>query len=82
MRHIGLFGSFLALGLGLGLGVASAGQAQPPSDTFPSKAAAERRALSLKCSGVFPMGQGWAPCQSLEAYAKAIGGSLVTSEHI
>ncbi len=82
MGSIGLIGSFLAGVLGLGLGAAQAGQVQPYGDIFSSKAAAQRRAMELKCAGTFPIAKGWAPCQSLEAYAKAIGGSLVTSERI
>jgi hypothetical protein len=82
MGSIGLIGTFLAGVLGLGLGAAWAGQVQPYGDIFSSKAAAQRRAMELKCAGTFAMAQGWAPCQNLEAYAKAIGGSLVTSERI
>ena len=82
MGSIGLICSFLAGVLGLGLGAAQAGQVQPYGDIFSSKAAAQRRAMELKCAGTFPIAKGWAPCQSLEAYAKAIGGSLVTSERI
>jgi hypothetical protein len=82
MGSIGLIGSLLAGVLGLGLGAAQAGQVQPYGDIFSSKAAAQRRAMELKCAGTFPIAKGWAPCQSLEAYAKAIGGSLVTSERI
>ena len=82
MGSIGLIGTFLAGVLGLGLGAAQAGQVQPYGDIFSSKAAAQRRAMELKCAGTFAMAQGWAPCQNLEAYAKAIGGSLVTSERI
>ena len=82
MGSIGLIGSLLAGVLGLGLGAAQAGQVQPYGDIFSSKAAAQRRAMELKCAGTFPIAKGWAPCQSLEAYAKSIGGSLVTSERI
>jgi hypothetical protein len=82
MGSIGLIGTFLAGVLGLGFGAAWAGQVQPYGDIFSSKAAAQRRAMELKCAGTFAMAQGWAPCQNLEAYAKAIGGSLVTSERI
>jgi hypothetical protein len=82
MGSIGLIGTFLAGVLGLGLGAAWAGQVQPYGDIFSSKAAAQRRAMELKCAGTFAMAQGWAPCRNLEAYAKAIGGSLVTSERI
>lgn len=41
-------------------------------DMFPSKAAAEKRAKDLKCSGAFAMGQQWMPCQNFEAYQKAV----------
>jgi|GEM_PF-2014130 hypothetical protein len=82
MGSIGLIGTLLAGVLGLGLGAAWAGQVQPYGDIFTSKAAAQRRAMELKCAGTFAMAQGWAPCQNLEAYAKAIGGSLVTSERL
>ena len=82
MGSIGLIGTLLAGVLGLGLGAAWAGQVQPYGDIFTSKAAAQRRAKELKCAGPFAMAQGWAPCQNLEAYAKAIGGSLVTSERL
>ena len=42
------------------------------NDMFPSKAAAEKRAKDLKCSGAFAMGSDWMPCKNFEAYEKAI----------
>jgi hypothetical protein len=42
------------------------------NDMFPSKAAAEKRATELKCSGAFAMGKEWMPCQNFEVYAKAV----------
>lgn len=41
-------------------------------DMFPSKAAAEKRAKELKCSGAFAMGKEWMPCQNFAAYQKAV----------
>lgn len=40
-------------------------------DMFPTKAGAEQRARTLKCSGVFPMGDQWMPCKDFNAYQKA-----------
>jgi hypothetical protein len=42
------------------------------NDMFPSKAAAEKRAKELQCSGAFAMGKEWMPCQNFELYQKAI----------
>ena len=42
------------------------------NDMFPSKAAAEKRAKELKCSGAFAMGKEWMPCKDFDAYEKAI----------
>lgn len=39
---------------------------------FPSKAAAEKRAKELKCSGAFAMGKEWMPCQNFDVYQKAV----------
>jgi hypothetical protein len=39
---------------------------------FATRAAAEKRALQLKCSGAFAMGDHWMPCQDLSSYEKAI----------
>ena len=39
---------------------------------FPTKAAAERRAKELKCSGAFAMGKEWMPCKDFPAYEKAV----------
>lgn len=41
-------------------------------DMFPSKAAAEKRAKELKCSGVFAMGKDWMPCRNFDVYQKAV----------
>jgi hypothetical protein len=41
-------------------------------DMFPSKAAAEKRAKELKCSGVFAMGKDWMPCRNFDEYQKAV----------
>jgi uncharacterized protein (DUF305 family) len=37
-----------------------------------ARAAAEKRAQQLKCSGAFAMGDQWMPCQDLSSYEKAI----------
>jgi hypothetical protein len=42
------------------------------SDMFATRAAAEKRAQQLKCSGTFAMGDQWMPCQDLSSYEKAI----------
>ena len=42
------------------------------NDMFPTKAAAEKRAKQLKCSGAFAMGSEWMPCKNLDAYEKAV----------
>lgn len=39
---------------------------------FPSRAAAEKRAKELRCSGAFAMGSEWMPCSTFDAYAKAV----------
>jgi hypothetical protein len=52
------------------LGFAGA-QAQA-NDMFPTRAAAEKRAKELKCSGAFTMGNEWMPCKNFDAYEKAI----------
>ena len=59
---------FLASGLGLASGVARA----QAFDMFPSKAAAEKRAKELNCSGAFAMGKEWMPCKNFDAYEKAV----------
>ena len=41
-------------------------------DMFPTKAAAEKRAMELKCSGAFAMGSEWMPCKDFDTYEKAI----------
>lgn len=57
--------------LALLLMLASPGQAQA-NDMFASKAAAEKRARELHCSGAFAMGSEWMPCQSFEVYEKVV----------
>ena len=42
------------------------------NDMFPTKAAAEKRAKQLKCSGAFAMGSEWMPCKNFDAYEKAV----------
>ncbi len=42
------------------------------NDMFPTKAAAEKRAKELKCSGTFAMGREWMPCKTFEVYMKAV----------
>ena len=53
----------------IGLGYAVHAQA---NDMFPSKAAAEKRAKELKCSGAFAMGSDWMPCKDFATYEKAV----------
>ncbi|CAK6696164.1 DUF3721 domain-containing protein [Synechococcus sp. BA-124 BA4] len=67
----------LVLLLSAGLGTASLTLASPAArgqanDMFPTKAAAEQRARTLSCSGVFAMGREWMPCSSFDAYQKAV----------
>ena len=42
------------------------------NDMFPTRAAAEKRANELKCSGAFAMGSEWMPCTNFNAYEKAV----------
>jgi Protein of unknown function len=42
------------------------------NDMFPTRAAAEKRAKELQCSGAFAMGSEWMPCASFDAYEKAV----------
>jgi hypothetical protein len=42
------------------------------NDMFASRAAAEKRAKELKCSGSFAMGSEWMPCVNIATYEKAI----------
>jgi hypothetical protein len=42
------------------------------NDIFPSKAAAEKRAKELQCTGAFAMGSEWMPCKTFNAYEKAV----------
>ncbi|MFM8258560.1 MAG: DUF3721 domain-containing protein [Vulcanococcus sp.] len=46
------------------------------NDMFPSKAAAEKRAKELKCSGAFAMGSDWMPCKDFATYEKAVKQEL------
>jgi len=39
---------------------------------FATRAAAEKRAQQLKCSGAYAMGDKWIHCQDLNSYEKAI----------
>lgn len=63
---LGLIAPLAVLGLGLETAHAQA------NDMFPAKAAAEKRAKQLKCSGAFAMGSEWMPCKSLDVYEKAV----------
>jgi hypothetical protein len=65
---------FTALGLIahlaiFGLGFEAHAQA---NDMFPTRAAAEKRAKQLKCSGSFAMGSEWMPCKNFDVYEKAV----------
>ena len=62
----------LALLLSAGLGLASGTAHAQANDMFPTKAAAEKRARELKCSGAFSMGKEWMPCQNFDVYEKAV----------
>lgn len=42
------------------------------NDMFPTRAAAEKRAKELQCSGAFAMGSEWMPCKSFDVYEKAV----------
>ena len=42
------------------------------NDMFSTRAAAEKRARELNCSGAFAMGSDWMPCSSFEAYEHAV----------
>jgi hypothetical protein len=44
------------------------------NDMFPSKAAAEKRAKELQCSGAFAMGKDWMPCRNFDVYQKVTSG--------
>jgi hypothetical protein len=67
--------SFSALGLLAPLAVLvlgfEAAHAQA-NDMFPTRAAAEKRAKELKCSGAFAMGREWMPCKNFDLYEKAV----------
>lgn len=62
----------LALLLSAGVGLSSGAAHAQAYDMFPSKAAAEKRAKELKCSGAFAMGKEWMPCQNFDVYEKAV----------
>ena len=70
MKH-----AFAALGLIAPLAVLvldfEAAHAQA-NDMFPTRAAAEKRAKELKCSGAFAMGSEWMPCKNVDVYEKAV----------
>ncbi len=38
------------------------------NDMFPTRAAAEKRAKQLNCSGAFAMGSEWMPCKNFAVY--------------
>lgn len=68
---------FSALQVGLTASLLiSAGSTVPvqaqANDMFPTKAAAERRAKELKCTGAFAMGKEWMPCRDFASYEKAV----------
>jgi hypothetical protein len=42
------------------------------NDMFPTRAAAEKRAKELQCSGAFSMGSEWMPCKTFAVYEKAV----------
>jgi hypothetical protein len=62
----------LALLLSAGLGMATGAAHARVNDMSATKAAAEKRARELKCSGAFAMGKEWMPCQNFDAYEKAV----------
>jgi hypothetical protein len=64
--------SALALVLSAGVGLAASVAHAQANDMFPSKAAAEKRARELQCSGTFAMGKEWMPCQNFDMYLKAV----------
>lgn len=59
---------FLLAGVSLAAGAVRA----QDNDMFPTQAGAEQRARELRCSGAFAMGKEWMPCQSFDAYEKAV----------
>lgn len=63
---LGLIAPLAVLSLGLNPVHAQA------NDMFPTRAAAEKRAKELNCSGAFAMGSEWMPCKSFEAYERVI----------
>jgi hypothetical protein len=62
----------LALLFSAGVALAPGAARAQANDMFPSKAAAEKRAKELKCSGALAMGKEWMPCQSFDVYEKAV----------
>jgi hypothetical protein len=70
MKHIvtalGLIAPLAIFGLGF-----EAANAQA-NDMFPTRAAAEKRAKELQCSGAFAMGSEWMPCKTFAVYEKAV----------
>jgi hypothetical protein len=70
MKHpftaLGLIAPLAVLALGLNAVHAQA------NDMFPTKAAAEKRAKELQCTGAFAMGSEWMPCKTFDAYEKAV----------
>lgn len=61
----------VAASLLIGAAPIAAVQAQA-NDMFPTKAAAERRAKELKCSGAFAMAKQWMPCKDFATDDKAV----------
>lgn len=41
-------------------------------DMFPTRAAAEKRARELNCTGAFAMGSEWMPCTNFDRYTEAL----------
>jgi Protein of unknown function len=66
---------FTALGLIAHLAVPVLGLAAAhaqTNDMFATRAAAEKRAKELRCSGAFAMGSEWMPCKSFKAYERTV----------
>jgi len=69
-----LLGAALIAGTAIGLLHGAPSLATTPTatkDVFPSKAAAEKRATELKCTGAHGSGMAWMPCADKAAYEKA-----------
>jgi len=60
-----------AVALILAAGAAWA-QTHTNSDMFTTRAAAEKRAQQLKCSGAFAMGDQWMPCANEQSLHKTL----------